>query len=215
MTIIFILIISVVSVSVYFGVMLPKKKAYEAAQKKIDGILLPTPKEIQDFKFTNSEGKSFTKKNLNDKWTMMFFGFTNCGLVCPTSLAALNEMYKILQVELPANEMPQVMFVSVDPERDTVKRLKDYVKAFNPHFLGARGSEAETVALTQQLHIAAAKMQVKGGKKDNYFINHSAEILIFNPKGQLVAYLTYPHKPESLVKDYKILLNTGDKNARH
>jgi len=213
MAIILILITAVVGASVYFGVMLPKERAYKAAQNKITGILLPTPKEIKSFKFTDNQGRSFTKKNLEGKWTMMFFGFTNCGLVCPTSLASLNEMYKILQAELQPNQLPQVVFVSVDPERDTVKRLNDYVKAFNPHFTGARGSDSETAALTQQLHIAAAKMQVKGGKKDNYFINHSAEILVINPNAQVVAYLTYPHKPESLVKDYKILLNAGVKHA--
>jgi protein SCO1/2 len=168
-----------------------------------EGVYLPQPRtDIMDFKLTDNHGKPFTRDNLKGHWTMMFFGFTNCGLVCPTTLAALRDMYKTLQKTLPADQLPQVVMVSVDPERDTVKRMNDYVTSFDPHFIGARADIDETVQLEKNLHIAAAKIESNG----HYTINHSAEILLFNPLGQLQAFLTYPHHAPQMVKDYQDIL---------
>jgi protein SCO1/2 len=172
---------------------------------KIDGTFLTTPTTINDFKLTDNKNKPFTKDNLKGHWTMLFFGFTNCGMVCPTSLAELNKMYQTLQKELPENQMPQVVMVSVDPERDTVERLNGYVTTFNPHFMGAVGSIDETEALKKQLHIVSGKMQV-GTAKNQYTINHSAEILIFNPDAKLQAYFSYPHQAAQMVNDYQLIL---------
>lgn len=204
-SIILVVLVLVVSVEMYFGFL----QRHEVANNvKIDGVFLAQTKEINDFHLTASNGKPFTKENLKGHWTMIFFGFTNCGMVCPTTMAALNDMYKKLEKDLPANQMPQVVMVSVDPDRDTLDRMKGYVASFNPNFIGTRAEIGETVALEKQLHIAAAKMQVDGQGKNQYTINHSAEILLFNPKGQLQAYLAYPHQPEQMAKDYKLIIKT-------
>lgn len=203
--VILIVIALVVSIEMYFGFL----QRHEVANNvKIDGVFLAQTREINDFKLMASDGNSFTKENLKGHWTMMFFGFTNCGMVCPTTMAALGDMYKQLEKDLPLNQMPQIVMVSVDPDRDSVKRMKDYVSSFNSHFIGARAEIAETVALEKQLHIAAAKMQVDGQGKNQYTINHSAEILLFNPKGQLQAYLSYPHQADQMAKDYKLIIKT-------
>lgn len=196
----------IAAIEIYFGVM---QRHENASNVKIDGIFLSSPKEINHFNLSASTGKPFTKDNLTGQWTMMFFGFTNCSMVCPTTMAALNNMYKLLQKDLSANEMPQIVMVSVDPDRDTVKRMKEYVTAFNPNFIGARADIRETVTLEKQLHIAAAKMQVDGEGKNHYTINHSAEILLFNPKGELQAYLSFPHQPEQMAKDYKQIIKAA------
>lgn len=192
-------------VAVYFGFL----NKTQTTQVAIDGVVLPSAQTIHPFKLTDNHGKTFTQENLNGHWTMMFFGFTNCGMVCPTTLAALSDMYKMLGKELPADKMPQVVMVSVDPERDNVKRLDDYVAAFNTHFIGTRAEIADTVALENQLHIAAAKIQTDDQGKDHYTINHSAEILLFNPDGKLLAYLSYPHHAEQMAKDYQAILAAG------
>lgn len=203
------LIIAVVCVvAIYFGVVKPRQTT-AVQQVKINGVVLPAAKEISDFQLTDNHGKSFTKENLNGHWTMMFFGFTNCGMVCPTTMAALNKMYLSLQKDLPENQLPQIVMVSVDPDRDSVARMDEYVNSFNPHFIGARTEIAPTIALEKQLNIAAAKMESDGAGKDHYTINHSAEILLFNPSAKLQAYMSYPHQPEQMVEDYKLIIKSS------
>jgi protein SCO1/2 len=189
----------VAAIEIYFGFL----QRHEVANNvKIDGVFLAQSKEINNFNLTDSNGKPFTQENLKGHWTMMFFGFTNCGMVCPTTMAALADMYKRLEKDLPKDQMPQIVMVSVDPDRDSQQKMKEYVTTFNSNFMGARADMTETVALEKQLHIAAAKMQVDGQGKNQYTINHSAEILLVNPKGQLQAYLSYPHQAEQMAKDY-------------
>ncbi len=173
---------------------------------KIEGIYLPKAVEIKKFTLTDHHGKLFNNKNLKSHWTMLFFGFTNCGFVCPTTLTELNKMYYLLKNQLAPNLMPQIVFISVDPQRDTVKRINDYVTAFNPKFIGLRGEESETEKLENDLHILAAKTQTNQAGKNNYTIDHTAEILLINPKGQLQAYMSYPHKAEQMAKDYKLMV---------
>ncbi len=168
-----------------------------------EGVYLSQPRtDIINFTLTDNHGKPFTRDNLKGHWTMMFFGFTNCGMVCPTTLAALRDMYHTLQKKLPADQLPQVVMVSVDPARDSVARMNDYVNSFDSHFIGARADITETVKLEKNLHIAAAKIESNG----HYTINHSAEILLFNPLGQLQAFLSYPHHAPQMVKDYQDIL---------
>lgn len=189
---------------IYFGMIRPTLQPKDI---KIDGTYLTSAIPIQDFKLTDNHGNAFTRDSLVGHWTMLFFGFTNCGMVCPTTMASLSTMYKTLQTQLPDQQLPQIMFISVDPDRDSVSRINDYVTAFNPHFAGARGTIEDTVALEKQLHIVAAKMQVDGMGKNNYTINHSAEILLVNPQGKLQAYFTFPHEADQMVKDYKLILH--------
>lgn len=190
---------------VYFGIIRPQQvSTYKNV--KINGVYLTTPKEIKNFHLTDNHDKPFTNQNLQGHWTMMFFGFTNCAMVCPITMAALNDMYIKLQKDLPTNQLPQIVMVSVDPDRDTVERMNDYVTSFNDHFIGTRTEIEPTVELEKQLNIAAAKIQADGKGKNNYSINHSAEILLFNPEGKLQAYMSYPHEPEQMAQDYKLIL---------
>jgi len=201
-------LVACVGMAIYFGIA-ERKQAIQIAQHiKIDGIFVPTPTDITDFQLTDNVGKTFTKENLKGHWTMMFFGFTNCGMVCPTTLAELNKMYRTLQKELPDTQLPQVVLVSVDPERDTIERMNEYVTTFNPHFIGVRGDLPETESLKKQLHIVSAKMQADGQGQSQYTINHSAEIMLFNPEAKVQAYLSYPHKADQMVSDYKSILST-------
>lgn len=193
----------------YFGIARHQTKTLLAEDVKIDGVFLKTPQTMTDFHLTNNKGQPFTKLDLQGHWTMMFFGFTNCGNICPTTLAALNKMYKKLQHELPDNRLPQVVMVSVDGERDTVSRMDSYVNSFNPHFIGTIGEANEIDSLKKQLHIAAVKMQADGQGKDHYTINHSAEIILINPKAEVQAFMSYPHIAEQMAQDYQLILKTS------
>lgn len=203
LSIILLIFAAIAVVTIYFGVIQHQQKV-RPQDIKINGAFLVPPKQISDFQLTDTHGKALTKENLKGRWTIMFFGFTNCGLVCPTTLSSLNKMYNALQKELPESKLPQVVFVTVDPERDTPKKLESYMKAFNSNFVGATGDASMLSALEKQLHIVAIKVQTD----QDYYYDHSAELLLFNPDAQVQAYMSYPHKPEQLVKDYKLILNS-------
>lgn len=194
---------------VFYAGLRPKK---EVAIKNIqlNGTYLTPAQKINNFHLTDHNGKPFTQNNLKGHWTFVLFGFTNCGMVCPTSMAALSQMYQILQRQIPDNQLPQVVMISVDPDRDSVARMKSYINAFNPHFIGARAPIQETVALENQLHIVATKVQTDEKGKDHYTINHTADVLLFNPKGELQALLSYPHEAKELAKEYLLILGFGD-----
>lgn len=193
-------------VIIYFGSVRNQGKVYSAQTVKVDGTVLTPAKQITDFQLVDGNGNPFTKESLKGHWTMMFFGFTNCGVVCPTSMSALNRMYQNLQKQLPNDQLPQVVMVSVDPERDTMEKMKKYVASFNPNFVGTTGKTPDILALTKQVHVVAIKIQAEGQDKNNYSVDHSAEVLVFNPNAELQAYLSYPHHPEQMVKDYKSII---------
>jgi protein SCO1/2 len=197
-------IIIITAIIIYFGIVRP----HQLSNLKINGIYLPKATEVSDFTLTDNHGNPFTNDTLKGHWTMMFFGFTNCAMVCPTTMDALNKMYQSLQKELPENQLPLITLVSVDPERDTVEKMNDYVSSFNPHFVGARAEIPQTIALEKQFHIAAAKMEADGQGAGHYSINHSAEIILINPEGQVQAYFSYPHQPEKMAADYKLIFKT-------
>lgn len=190
----------------------PSQAQNNSQDISIDGTYFSQAIAIKNFKLSSTVKKTFTQKNLQGHWTFMFFGFTNCGMVCPTTMAELNKMYKTLQKEVKPSDIPQIVMVSVDPDRDSVQRMKEYVTAFNPHFIGARAEMPQIVSLEKELHLVAVKLK-SGEGKNQYTINHSAEIMIFNPQGQLQAMLSYPHKGIEMAADYqKILGVTNEKN---
>ena len=198
-------VITVFMISIYMQERKQESELSPVAEIKINGLFLPQPQQITPFNLTNHHGKIFSQENLNGHWTMMFFGFTNCATVCPTTMVALNKMYQSLRKKLPADQLPQIVMVSVDPDRDSVTRMDQYINAFNSDFIGVRADIVATVALEKQLHIVAAKLETDGQGKNHYTINHTADILVFNPKGQLQAVLSSPHQPDQMVKDYQLI----------
>jgi protein SCO1/2 len=161
---------------------------------------LPEPKSINSFTLTDDSGQTYSNENLNGHWTLMFFGFTHCGDVCPLTLTELNKMYGQLQKELPSEQLPQVLFVSVDPQRDTKDVLHQYIKTYNPNFIAASGDEPNLNVFVKDLGVYFNKVQKSGG---DYGMNHSSQIFIFNPSGQWVGILTYPFQGPQLAQSFK------------
>jgi len=203
--ILFCMMVIVSTLVIYYGLIDHHKKTVNVGAIKINGILLPQPNVIQNFAFTDHYGNTFTKDNLKGHWSFLFFGFTNCGYVCPTTMTVLNKMYKMLEKNLSSEKLPMVILVSVDPERDTVARMNDYINSFNPRFVGLRADSQLTDAFVKNMHVSAVKMQAEGAD-DQYTINHSAEILLINPDAKVQAYFSYPHNADQMAKDYKLIL---------
>lgn len=202
-------IIIVAMVAVFIGVRHSRLAMPAKTQaSRIDGSVLPMPKTIKPFHLSLTSGKPFDNASLKGHWSMVFFGYTNCAVVCPTTMAELTKMYAQLQKALPANQLPQVILVTVDPERDSLSRLNAYVKAFNPAFVGARGDLAHLKELSQQLNIVFKKIVLDENDSKHYKVTHSAEVLLINPEGDLTAFLAYPHAAKQMVHDYETIIQS-------
>ena len=171
------------------------------------GTLLKKPRALKPFALTQTDGVLFNNARLQGHWTLMFFGFTRCGSICPITMHQLAKTYRLLE-ERGVKPLPQVVMVSVDPERDNLETLKRYVTAFNPHFYGARGDEPAIVALTKEMGIAYAKVTLKNdADKEHYDIEHTGTVMLLNPQGELNGFFTSPQLADALAKDYQLLVS--------
>lgn len=173
---------------------------------KFHGTFLDKPREISSFALTGIDNMPFNNTSLQGHWTLVFFGFTNCGMVCPTTMAELAKMYHLLQ-EKGVKTLPQVVMISVDPERDNLDKLNNYVKAFDPNFYGARGDEDAIKKITKELGIAYTKVTKDTEGAQVYDIEHTGAVMLINPKGDLSAFFTTPHRATLLAKDYMLLVS--------
>ena len=168
--------------------------------------LLPEPRVIADFALTDQDGHAFTLASLQGRWTLIFFGFTHCPDVCPTTLYDLSGVHKQLLGRLGANSGDhQVVFISVDPERDTPERLKSYVSYFHPDFIGVSGSDAQLRPLALQLG-AAYHVEDHEPGTEQYAVDHSASILLTDPSGRLYGVFPAPHDVGKLTADMAAVL---------
>lgn len=205
LTIIILLAIMALSAGVFVSQHMHAKKKVDVS--KLHGTLLDVPRPVQAFSLTGIDARLFNNDSLRGSWTMMFFGFTHCGSMCPTTMAELGKMYRLLK-EKGVKTLPQVVMISVDPERDSQKKLGNYVKAFDPHFYGARGSETSIKAMTREMGIAYIKIAPEGTiDASNYDIEHTGTVMLFNPQGELAAFFTSPHQADLLAQDYMMLVN--------
>lgn len=162
--------------------------------------LLPSPRSIAAFKLVDDKGAPFTPERLKGHWTLAFFGYTHCPDVCPTALGMLAQMTSKLQADGRVATLPQSLFVSVDPQRDTPQVLASYVRYFNPDFIGATGSPEELLSFTRQLGILYLPSQ--GSGEENYEIDHSAAIILFDPDGNYHALFNVPYNADTMAADF-------------
>jgi protein SCO1/2 len=158
----------------------------------------------RELKLTDHNGRVRTLADFRGKVTVVFFGFTRCPDVCPTTLAEL----KAVKDKLGADgERLQVLFVSVDPERDTPELLAKYVPAFDPSFLGLYGDADATARTAKEFRVFYQK--VPGSSPDNYSVDHTAASYVFDPQGRLRLFVKHGQGADALVHDIKLLLDAG------
>ncbi|MFI4957016.1 MAG: SCO family protein [Gammaproteobacteria bacterium] len=166
----------------------------------VHGIYFTEPNDINPFQLKSTKGKSFTDQDLRGHWTLMFFGFTHCPDVCPTTLALLNTTLEKFKETSPKLKAPEVVFVSVDPARDDIAAMKKYVSYFNPKFMGATGSDEALRTLTRQVGVVYDKIELDDNP-DNYAMEHSTSIILVNPRGAIQAIFTAPHDADTLSQE--------------
>ena len=155
----------------------------------------------KDFALTDHTGTPRTMADFRGKAVVMFFGYTQCPDVCPTTLNGMAEVMKLLGEE---SKKVQVLFVTVDPERDTPQLLAQYVPSFHPSFIGLY-ADAQTIARTAQDFRVFYQKQ-PGNSPGTYTVDHTAGSYVFDPQGRLRLYVKHAEKPEVIAADLKQLL---------
>ena len=162
------------------------------------GVFEP-PRAAPEFSLRGSDGAALTLARYRGKVVLMSFGYTHCAAVCPVTLATLAEARKSLG---NAADAVQVIFVTVDPERDDVARMKVYMAAFDASFVGATGTPDALAAMRRSYGVTARKQ----GTSDGYVMDHSSSIYLIDRTGKLRAQMPYGHSAGDFVHDIKLLL---------
>lgn len=154
----------------------------------------------RELKLTDHNGKPRTLADFKGKVVILFFGFTQCPDICPTTLGASAAALNLLGSDA---DKVQVLFVTLDPARDTPEVLSKYAPAFNPSFLGLYGNEAATLAAAKEFKVF---FQKQPGKDGNYTIDHTAASYAIDPQGRLRLYMKHGETPDQMAADIKLLL---------
>lgn len=155
----------------------------------------------KDFLLPDADGKPRSLQEFRGKAVVVFFGFTQCPDVCPTTLAELAQARKLLGAD---GARVQGVFVTVDPERDTPEVLKAYMANFDPGFLALRPAPEQLAAMAKDFKVYYKK--VEGKTPTSYTMDHSAASYVYDPQGRLRLYVRYGLGPQALAEDLKLLL---------
>lgn len=196
-TVFFLVLVVVAVVALTFNKYGGKPALDTEALREQGVVWYETPRTFGFNPLTLANGETFSNKDLEGSWTLMYFGFTYCPDICPATLANLAQVMKELKAINPqVAEKVNVMLVSVDPGRDTPEKLAQYVDFFDESFVGATSNAANLKALTQQLNVA---FEVVGDTaSDDYLVEHSAQVVLVNPRGDYQGFLKPPFKPKEL-----------------
>jgi len=154
----------------------------------------------RQLQLTDHEGKSRTLADFRGKVIVIFFGYTSCPDICPTMLSKLTQ---VMQALGPAAQSVQVLFVTLDPERDSGERLKEFVPWFHPSFLGLRGDAAQTKAAADEFRVFSARKEVGSGI--GYVLDHSSGAYVFDPAGRLRLYVKDSVGADDIAADIRLL----------
>jgi len=186
---------------------------YRAAPPRVPDLggvamVLPVPMDIPDFALRSHEGNAFGRQRLIGRWSFVFFGYTYCPTVCPATLSVLHQVRHVLESDPKLVRDIQVVFISVDPERDTLDRLATYVAYFDPTFIGVTGASSELTHLTKALGVYYKKgVQTS---PDQYEIEHTQSVMLFDPQGRLEAVFGDPRDPMAIAEAFRKLRSVKD-----
>lgn len=164
--------------------------------------IFSTPQPVIEFNLQNADGQVFSNAQLKERWSILFFGYTSCPDVCPTTLNQLASIWKTLN-DTERTKL-QFVFVSVDPNRDTPEKLAAYVHYFSPEFVGATGTPEQIRSLTKSL--GAPVIILPSADGSTYTVDHSASLFLINPQQQFAGTISPPYQADALASDLKALV---------
>jgi protein SCO1 len=173
-----------------------------APKLDLRGAVFDPPRPLDDFTLTSTDGGSFTLSDHRGEVILIYFGYRACPDFCPTTFAELKRVYTDLNQ--PADKL-KIVFITVDPERDTLESLAMYTDAFDEDFIGLRGEGDILTQVTDQFDVVAEKRQV-GDSALSYLIDHTASIFLIDTEGRLKLQYLYGTDYRDIVHDLRILL---------
>lgn len=165
----------------------------------IESLIWP-PYQLGNFSLESTEDATLDLAQLKDRWSFIFFGYTNCPDVCPMTMTTLAATVSKLQA-VGASDSTQVIFVSIDPNRDTISHMETYVKYFDTAFIGATGEIEEINVLSSQLGVAHIRSEPN--EEGIYTVDHSASIMLIDPKGRKVGVFGSRDKPDEIAENFQ------------
>ncbi|WP_342120042.1 SCO family protein [Pseudoduganella sp. OTU4001] len=176
---------------------------HAAAAGKLKSGTFDPPRMAPQIAQKAADGKDFALDKLRGKVVVLEFGYTSCADVCPVSLALLKQAREKLG---PLRDKLQVVFITVDPQRDTAPKLKAYLEQFDASFVGLTGSEEQLAAIRKAYGISATKKMVEGSKTE-YTMGHSSYLYFIDPQGKLRALMPFGRPADDIVHDVTVLAN--------
>jgi protein SCO1/2 len=168
----------------------------------VTGKILARPMEINQFELIDQNNHAFNNKSLQGGWTVLFFGYTNCPDVCPTTIYKLAEIKNGIKEELPSTDFNTVL-VTLDPDRDSTERLYEYIGYFDETMLGVTGTYENIQSFTSSLSVFYQRIN----KEEGYDFNHTASIFVFDKNGSLFATMSPANSVGELTEDFFTILN--------
>ncbi|HJR79429.1 MAG TPA: SCO family protein [Anaerolineales bacterium] len=162
-----------------------------------------------EIELTRDNGTSFRLSEMQGNAVLVFFGYTSCPDVCPTTMAELKQALEQLGEE--EAKQARVLFITVDPERDTPERVQEYVDHFNPNFIGLSGQEAELAEVWKDYGVF--RQIVQGSSASGYLVDHTARVTLIDQDGNLRLSYAFGTPVEDIVHDLKLLLHSQSSNA--
>ena len=198
-------LILIAAVAAAVGLWLGSRAFNPTAPKLAAAVLYPAPREVPDFKLQRADGTALTKADWTGRWTVAFFGYTNCPDVCPTTLATFKQVFARLRSDGISDKV-RFDFISVDPERDTPEQLTKYVGYFDKDFVAATGTDDELTRVTRALGLIYSREPTGNG---DYAVDHSASAILIDPTGREVGLFRPPFDSSAIASDLKTL--AGDR----
>ncbi|EAV41276.1 hypothetical protein SIAM614_29356 [Stappia aggregata IAM 12614] len=167
--------------------------SFGVSAQDVKGVVLDEPVPVAKFSLVAQDGTPFTQEELKGHWTLLFLGFTNCPDVCPFTLANLEAVRTELSQLITPDNLPEVVFLAVDPDRDQ-DVLGDYVKHFGISFTGITGERTEIDRLVESID-GFYRLEKSDPEADAYDVTHSAAVTVINPDGEITAKISPPFHP--------------------
>lgn len=197
----------VLALAIAFALLLVRVAPAPAPDVGPGATLLPAPRALPEFALMDQDGEAFDLRRLQGRWSFLFFGYTSCPDVCPGTLAVLRDVHAELADAGIGVEETQFVFVSVDPDRDTPERLREYVSYFHRDFVGATGAPQQLDRLTRFLGVHHRRSRTEGDP--DYLLDHTSAVLLIDPAARLSAVLSDPHDPHEIADSFRRIRSLG------
>jgi len=171
--------------------------------KEIASVYIPKGRPLAGIRLIDHNNQPFTEERFKGKWSFLFFGFTHCPDVCPTTLLVMKAVWARFPDSAKQAPEPQLLFVSVDPDRDTAEIMKSYTTFYHPDFLGVTAEHKYLDILTTQ--VGALYGYEDGEREGEYTVNHSAQIILIDPQGYFRGVFSAPMNVDEIVKTFSAI----------